>query len=419
MGGGAYAEDIKQYKEEKGFQVISVGRSEDKRTSCFSDKFYQIDRQDVKAVAEVVKKEGTEGIFVGSSEDNIASAIDVAELTGCRFYVNREQWNVLSNKALFKEAARKYGFPVIPEFHLSQNPTDDEINSLKYPVMIKPTDSSGARGMSPCFSSDDFRKLYEEAFRWSHRKEVIVEPLITDAAEVFFNYTIQEGTPTLSYSFTKFRVHNSNSSIMVPLFHMYPSSYIDEYCMDVDESAKRMIKGVGLKNGTITLQGFYKQGQFYFFESGFRMGGAQAYILTDYNNGANSLQYMINYALTGSMSNEDLSKIENVHFKYPCCNYYFVLKTGVVMSISGLDMVKKMKCVLNVTEYCKEGTVIEDTNALDRIGYRIHVVGENKEDLANNLVNISKTLHIISEEGEDMQMEPLTFERCMSVINTK
>ena len=417
MGGGAYAEDIKQYKNERGFQCISVGRIEDTRTSCFCEKYYKVDREDVRAIAKIVKEEKIDGIFVGSSEDNISSAIDVAASSGCRFYVNREQWDILSNKAKFKEYARKYGFPVIPEFHLSDEPTDEEIKNLPYPVMIKPTDSSGARGMNPCFSSNDFKKLYKDALSWSHKKEIIVEKLITNAKEVFVNYTIQDGIPTLSYCFTKVKVNTENNSILVPLFHIYPSRYLKEYQEKVDDYAKKFIQGVGLQNGTLTLQGFYLDRNFYFFEAGFRMGGAQAYILTDYNNGANVLKYMINYALSGQMAEEDLSTIEKADFKYPCCNYYFALKPGIVGSIEGLDVIKKFKSVLNVTEYCKTGIIIEDTNALERIGYRIHVVGNNIEDLAQQLVKISSTLKVISEKGEDMQLEHLSIERCLSAIN--
>lgn len=416
MGGGAYAEDINRYKEEKGFECISVGRTEDKRTSHFCESYYQIDRQDVNAIAKIVNEVGIDGIFVGSSEDNISSAIAVAEKTGCRFYVNRDQWDILSNKALFKKYARKFGFPVIPEFKLSNNPTKEEIYNLPYPVMIKPTDSSGARGMNPCFSPEDFLGLYNEALKWSNRKEIIVEKLITNAKEVFVNYTIQEGIPTLSYSFTKIKVNAESSAILVPLFHVYPSRYLDYYKRDVDENAKKFIKGIGLKNGTLTLQGFYLDGKFFFFEAGFRMGGAQAYILTNYNNGANVLRYMINYALCGKMSDEDLSTIENANFKYPCCNYYFVLKPGKVGSIIGLEDIKKFNSVLNVTEYCNIGTIIENTNALERIGFRIHVVGKDEMDLAQQLVAISSTLKVISVTGEDMQLEHLTLDRCYNAI---
>ncbi len=416
MGGGAFCADIKEYKEKTKFKCVEVGRSKDKRLEDVSDVYYQVDRQNPQMVAEVVKKEKIDGIFCGASEENIISAIEVAELTGCRFYVDREHWNIVSDKRRFKEYAQKSGLPVIPEFVLSSYPTDLEVQNLDYPIMIKPTDSSGARGMNPCFSSREFKPLYEEALRWSSHKSIIVEKLIEGADEVFVNYTIQDGDPTLAYCFTKIKANVTNSSILVPIFHIYPSTHLDEYLTNVDGNAKAFIKNVGLQNGTITIQGFYKDGQFMFFEAGFRMGGAQAYIFTDYNNQANVLHYMINYALTGSMSDEKLSKKENASFKHPCCNYYVALKPGRIKSINGLDKLKKMDFVLNITEYCSEGVLIEDTNALERIGYRIHVIGNDEDNLAHNLVSISQTLRIVSECGEEMQLEPLTYKRCMKAI---
>lgn len=419
MGGGAYAKGIKEYKDEKEFRIVTVGRDKDTPISRIAEAFYNIDTQDVDSIVEIVKKEKVDGIFVGSSEVNISPAIDVADKAGINFYVNREQWDVISNKARFKEAARKFGFPVIPEFKISSNPTDKEINALDYPVMIKPTDSSGARGMNPCFKAEDFRILYNEGLKFSKKKEIIVEKLITGAKEVFVNYTIQNGKATLSYAFTKFLVNCEGSDIMVPLFHIYPCCNIDEYYNKVDASAKKMISGMGLKNGTLTLQGFYKDGEFFFFEAGFRMGGAQAYIFTDYNWGANSLKYMINYALTGSMSDENLERVENAKFRYPCCNYYVVLKKGIIDHFENLEKVNTLPGVLNITQMCKEGEKILDTNALERIAFRIHVVGNNAEELSHNLVRVSETLRVISTTGQEMQMEPLSFNRCYDAINNK
>ena len=45
--------------------------------------------------------------------------------------------------------------------------------------------------------------------------------------------------------------------------------------------------------------------------------------------------------------------------------------------------------------------------------------GESNEILTNNLVRISSTLQVMSDKGEEMQLEPLTFERCMSLIESK
>ena len=166
MGGGAYAKDILKYKEKMSFKIVALGRDADTPIAKISDVFYKIDTQDVDAVCEVVKDEGIAGIFVGSSEVNIAPAICVSEKTGVNFYTNFEQWEVLANKAKFKEVCRKSGVPVVPEFDIKPGYTREMVENLNFPVLLKPTDSSGARGMNACYKADDFDEFYNEALNY-------------------------------------------------------------------------------------------------------------------------------------------------------------------------------------------------------------------------------------------------------------
>ena len=417
LGGGAYAKDVCQYKKESGFRVVTVGEKEDPRTSIFSDKHYFSSRTDIDELSKIVDIEKVDGIFVGSSEEYASVAITLSEKTNAHFYATRKQWDILQNKARFKQYARESGFPVIPEFTLS-NPQDmRELESLSYPIMIKPTDSSGAKGVNACYKAEDFQHFYEEALKWSHKKEVIVEKLITDAVDFCVSYTIQNSEATLSYAYTKFKVTSPDHFVSIPMFHMFPSRYIDEYCEKVDKSAKQFIKNLGIENGGLILQGFYKNGEFAFYEAGYRLGGGQVYILTDYQNKANLLKYIINQVLVGKMADYRVAERENARFQSPCCNYYMPLKAGVIKKICGLEQVKQMKGVLNVTQMRGEGDRIVDTNALDRVVFRIHAVAPTNEELAALLENISNTIRVYSEDDEEMQMEPLTYSHCLDIIN--
>ncbi|MBQ7288441.1 MAG: ATP-grasp domain-containing protein [Clostridia bacterium] len=417
MGGGAYAKGIKKYKDEKGFHIVAVGKDSNTPISKIADVFYNVDTQNVDEIVEIVKKEGIDGIFVGSSEVNIAPAITVSERTGCNFYANREQWDIISDKAEFKKFARKYGVPVPCDFYVTEEFKREDIDKIKYPVIVKPVDSSGARGMNVCNNEEDLEKYYLEALKWSKKKEVIIEELITDADEVFFQYTLQDGEVSLTSCFTKVFVDTENKNLILPIFHMYPSKYIDLYYDMVHEGVKKLFQAMGINNGVMTLQSFYKNDRFYIFEAGFRMGGAQNYILTEYQWGINSLNCMINYALTGSMNDAPIIEADNARFRHPCCNYYVGLKAGIIAKMGGVEQVKAMPGVLNVTVMSHEGEEILETNALERICLRIHVVGETPEKLAKTLVEISNTLEILSTDGDEMQLEYLNYERCLSAIH--
>ena len=82
-----------------------------------------------------------------------------------------------------------------------------------------------------------------------------------------------------------------------------------------------------------------------------------------------------------------------------------------------VEEVRKMPGVLNVTVMSRVGQIVEDTNALERVCLRIHALGETKDALARLLVKISATLKIVSSTGEEMQLEHLTYERCINAIN--
>ncbi len=417
MGGGAYVTGIKKYKDEKAFRVVALGRDADTPIAKIADAFYNIDTQNVDAVVDVVNKEKIDGIFVGSSEVNIDPAITVSERTGCHFYSNREQWDIISDKARFKELARQYGVPVTKEYHVTEEFLKEDLEKIVYPVIVKPVDSSGARGMNACYNEEELKKYYIEALGWSKSKKIIVEELITGGKEVFFHYTIQDGNYSLSMGFTKFKVNSTEKEyVSLPIFHMYPSSHIDAYIERVDEAAKKMFQAIGLKNGIVMLQGFDLGGEFKFFESGYRMGGEQMYIFTDHQNGLNSLEMMINYALTGKMADFKVSDKDNAKFKWPCCNYYVPLKAGIITQVLGLTEVEAMENVLNVTKMFKIGDEILDTNALERVCMRLHVYGKNAEELAKALVKISETLRILDQSGNEMQIEHLEYQRCLDAI---
>lgn len=417
MGGGAYARDIERYKKEKGFRIVALGRDADTPIARISDAFYHVDTQNVDRVVEVVKKENVEGIFVGSSEVNIDPAITVSEKTGCRFYANREQWDLISSKAQFKELARKFGVPVPKDYHVTEEFLKEDLEKIQYPVIVKPEDGSGARGINACYNEEELKKNYIEALKWSRSKKIVVEELITGGKEVFFHYTIQDGNYSLSMGFSKFKVESPEREyVSLPIFHMYPSSHIDNYIEKVDAAAKKMFRSIGLQNGIIMLQGFDIDGEFKFFESGYRMGGEQMYVFTDHQNNVNSLEMMINYALTGKMADFVVSERDNARFKWPCCNYYIPLKSGVITEVSGLEEVEQMENVLNVTRMFRIGEQILDTNALERVCLRLHVYGKTAEELAQALVKISATLQILDEKGNDMQIEHLQYDRCLAAI---
>ena len=126
---------------------------------------------------------------------------------------------------------------------------------------------------------------------------------------------------------------------------------------------------------------------------------------------------MIEFALTGNITCGDVKTQDNPKFSKSCCNYYITLKGGTIDAIHGLNEVLAMPQVLQNATFHEIGDVIKETNSLDRVIYRMHVMDENPEALARTLNKISTTLRIMAKEGYEMQIEELTYERALEMTS--
>ena len=75
-----------------------------------------------------------------------------------------------------------------------------------------------------------------------------------------------------------------------------------------------------------------------------------------------------------------------------------------------------MSQVLQNATFKKIGDVISETNSLDRVIYRLHVMDDTPEALARTLEKISHTLCINDQYGNEMQVERLTYDRSLEMI---
>ena len=417
-GSGLDACAVRRAKE-LGMTTIVANRYTADRSPAkeIADEAWMVDFSDTDKMVSLIREHGVNGIFVGWTDSHLPHYARICERAGLPCCGTEEQFEILSNdKRRFKQICREYGVPVTPEFQLDISLKREDLDRITYPVLVKPADESGSRGIRRCDSEAELTAYYRELYEHSASKKILVEKYIDSPKEIYIHYTVQDGYFSLSSTFMKQKPVQEGKVASSAILHVFPSSYVDLYRETAEPAVVRMFKGLGIRNGLVMMQGFIKDGQFYFYESGLRMGGEQFYLFADAINGINALDMMLEFSVTGKMTCGNAKEQDDPHFTKSCSNYYITLRPGVITSISGLEEVEAMPQVLQVSTFKKIGDEIGATNSLDRVIYRLHVMDDTPEAHARTLEKISRTLRICDQDGNEMQVEHLTYERALEMI---
>jgi len=398
LGATAYSINVVHTARGMGIRTIVVDPVPGAPAKKHADAYYDVDTTDIDALYKIALDEKIDGVFTGYSDINLFSCRTLCDKLGLPFYATLEQLKNTTDKLLFKQMCRKYGVGTVPQYDESQ------LETIPYPIIIKPADSWGSKGISVCYRYEDTPAAVEKARKYSKTSQIIVEKYMGGCDVVNFDYVMQDGKILLSAVGDRFV--NTAQKGLSPLTAAgtYPSKYLDKYIEKVDEKVKAMFYGEGMHNGTAFIQSFCDGEDFYFFEMGYRTGGGQGSIPLKAICDLDYVEYLINFALCGKMSEKDLSQYANPAYDKRSCALVKILKSGVIAKIEGLDKVAAMPENINITQFYQEGEEVKQT-VIGNLGQslcRMHFVADNWEQLKKAVQYANEVVKVTSTEGEDM-----------------
>ena len=382
--------------KEMGYYTIVTDNNPDAFAKGFADKSFDINAVDAPALVELAKKENIDGVLVGVAEALLPTYCEVCEALGFPAYSNKEVFETMVRKDYFKNACRKNGVPTIVEY------TMDKPDEIRYPVIVKPTDSCSSKGITICYNEEELLFAIDYAKQFSLSKTFVIEKYMT-GDEVISYYVIQNGNPIFVGICDRYTYKSESKKVQLPISYIFPSKYFDSYLEHSDEPIKEMMKNIGLKNGSIFFQCFVDEdGIVRTYEPGFRLNGAQEHIVLSKVSGIDAKELYINYALTGSVSQEDLSALANPKHKEFCCKLSPLIKTGTIGEIGGLEMIEQLPDVVSVNPSYREGDTVTGEGTLKQIVCRFFIVSRTKESLAETIRKIQANFHVLNEKNENM-----------------
>lgn len=258
------------YKQAKalGYSLIGIATPEGAVCKRYCDKFYPISFADKEKVVEICKTENVGGITSFSLESAVPVIAYVADKLG--FVSNSiESSLITSSKFNQREALKKAGVKV-PQYYLIRGLSEISNINIKFPVIVKPSDSGGSQGISKIYSNGDLNNAYLYAVNFSKKKEVIIEEFI-DGREFSVEFISNKGQHYFIQITDKVTTEEPR---FVEIEHHQPANVSEELKERIILMVSEALTALKIENSASHTEiKLNSKNELYIIETGARMGG--------------------------------------------------------------------------------------------------------------------------------------------------
>ncbi|MDL2239388.1 ATP-grasp domain-containing protein [Bacteroidales bacterium OttesenSCG-928-K22] len=288
---------IKRAKE-RGLYVHTCDYVIENEGHKYADEPHYDSTTDFEAVLKIATKAQIDAVFTFNSDPAALTAAYVTKvlnLPGGGY----EAVKVMSEKDLFRQFLLNNGFNV-PKFsnYTDWKSLEKDISKFKFPILLKPVDSSGSKGVVIINNPEHLRESFENALQFSRCKRIIIEEFIESVGAQFHGDGFVYNN---KFVFVYLGDHHFNAAInnLVPYSTTFPSQHSQEDIERVKKEVERFISLVGFKQGGINIEARISaaDGNVYLIEVGPRNGGNFTPIVIQYAAGFNFVDAMIDSAL--------------------------------------------------------------------------------------------------------------------------
>lgn len=384
LGGSIYQTYAIKAAVEMGYYVITCDYLPENPGHKYAHEYHNVSTTDKEAVLELAKKLKVDGIVAYASDPAAPTAAYVSEKLGLPTSPYKSV-EILSKKHLFREFLKNNGFNVPKaKSYKTYEEAEREIGSFTLPVMVKPVDSSGSKGINKLTDKSQLKAFVEDALSYSRDKLFLIEEFIVkDGPQISGDAFSVDGKLVFHCMGNEFYSTKVDKDF-APLGECWPTVMPPEVIETLANDLQRLISALGMKSTAYNVEAIHgKDGKIYILELGARSGGSLIPQVTAMATGIDMVPYVIKAAI-----GEDCSDLEMAPVKGYWSNYMVHAKeTG---KYAGIEYAKdfKQNNLVDFVSDINEGDVIHKfRGAQDCIGELIL-----KYDSYQQMINIIENM---------------------------
>lgn len=369
--------------KELAYFVITLGDRDYYLGHKYADQYYKINFNDLIKIKEIVKNEEIDYLIPGSGEESYLNTVKLSEELNMGHFDSLKTANLVHNKWRFKEFCLKNNISVPKGVYVTSSSDITNLNDMNFPIVIKPTNLSGGRGVEVVHTLKDLQsslkvteKVSNEIFLEEYIEgELIAYSIILKEQDIIYDFIASDKTYLNPYLITS----------------AFPKKLDKKVVKHIHTEVTKLAKLLSLSNGMFHLQILIKENIPYIIDVTRRIPGDFFPDLMELADGVEYNKAVIQGYTTGNL-NANLLKNTKQNFIIRHC--VMPSENGIYENIVIDESIKNN--IISVFDLLDKGYIIKDYlhTQIAIVFIKLNKYNETVLDNINNLIKVSvKTTH--------------------------
>ena len=255
LGGLRYLLPVIKAAHEQGYYVITADYLPDNIAHKYSDEYCYVSIVDKEAVLREAKRLQIDGIMSFACDPGVVAASYVQNQMGLPSFGAFESVEILQNKDKFRAFLAKNGFnvPQAKGFD-SVDAAIKEAYWYPWPVIVKPTDAAGSKGVTRVDKLENLKPALEYAMEHSISGHIIVEEFIEKMGCSSDTDSMSVDGKLVFTSFCAQRFDAKATNPYTPAAYSWPSTFTKEQEDYLTSEIQRLITLLGMKTAVYNIE---------------------------------------------------------------------------------------------------------------------------------------------------------------------
>ncbi|MGI6068802.1 MAG: ATP-grasp domain-containing protein [Blautia sp.] len=218
---------------------------------------YDVDVREIDEIARICRQEKVDGILTSFSDLLLECMVKIADQTGLPCYLSPKQLPFYRDKWVMKDLLCRLGIQTPKYICLEKDFPSQALDGFTFPVVTKPLDKYGSRGLFVLHSPQELRASFDEVCASSDIKKILVEEY-HDGYEFNMMTWVHRGQIHVISIADREKSPVPTKDIPISSRNVYPSRLIDQVLPGAVSILQTYIGATGQTEGALSMQFFWR-----------------------------------------------------------------------------------------------------------------------------------------------------------------